>query len=812
MNTSCSMALLESALAGDLPAGDEQALCHHLDACDACSAALESLAAGPEFCRQMAAHLIEDDLDAAFPPPGAWSEIDFTVEHLEAAEEPGVLGRLGDYDVLAVIGRGGMGVVLKAYDRQLKRCVAIKLLAPHLAPSSLARQRFAREAQAAAAVVHPNVMAIHHVQSGGRLPFLVMPLVAGESLAERLKAQGTLEVKEILRIGMQAAAGLAAAHEQGLVHRDVKPANILLEKGVERAVLTDFGLARAADDVSLTRYGIIAGTPEYMSPEQARGEPLDGRSDLFSLGCVLYEMATGVSPFRTDSVIATLRRLIEQQPRAIELLNPELPPWLVAIINRLLEKDPARRFSSAHELSNLLERCLAHVQHPAAVPLPAALVSPTSRSSRFSHLRQIGVLAMLAAICLAVLGLFMWQGPQTPETQPAGNNPAVAQAAPKQIRQFTIDDEVEQIALSPDGKLIAVSNGHAHLPVSVESQRKVQILDADSGKPVVSLKLRTAEEDALIASIEKLTSFEVGPFAFSPDGGLLAVATGLGQLKLFNATTGALLLSLDDEKGKLAEKETPDKLKSLPRAMGGVGAIAFSPDGTLLATCGGSFEDFAQGWDGISRTRLPATGPGRLKVWDVKTGALKHDLAGHSQAFAVAFSADGSLLASTGRWDGGSDHGNGVLVWNPQTGEKLRTILLDANGGTHAIAFSPTKKLIAVGSLNFDKENDTRSTSLSLIYPLSGITEWQRTISGPAMPRAFLPDGSAVLAQYDRKSLHLYETETGQLRRELRAADSPPAGRWQDVSLALQVNRIAIGGTDADQKGMVTVWDLSGGP
>ena len=128
--------------------------------------------------------------------------------------------------------------------------------------------RFAREAQAAAAVVHPNVLAIHQVQPSGRLPFLVMPLVAGESLAQRLVAQGRLELNEVLRIGMQAAAGLAAAHEQGLVHRDVKPANILLEKGVERAVLTDFGLARAADDVSLTRWGIIAGTPQYMSPEQ----------------------------------------------------------------------------------------------------------------------------------------------------------------------------------------------------------------------------------------------------------------------------------------------------------------------------------------------------------------------------------------------------------------------------------------------------------------------------------------------------------------------------------------------------------------
>ena len=206
------------------------------------------------------------------PAREEWSEVDFTVEHLEPADEPNVLGRLGGYDVLEIIGRGGMGVVLKGFDRELKRCVAIKVLAPHLAQSSLARKRFAREAQAAAAVVHPNVLAIHQVQPNGRLPFLVMPLVAGESLAERLAAQGTLELKEILRIGMQAAAGLAAAHEQGLVHRDVKPANILLEKGVERAVLTDFGLARAADDVALTRWGIIAGTPQYMSPEQARGE------------------------------------------------------------------------------------------------------------------------------------------------------------------------------------------------------------------------------------------------------------------------------------------------------------------------------------------------------------------------------------------------------------------------------------------------------------------------------------------------------------------------------------------------------------
>ena len=425
MSTGCSIALLESALAGNLPAADEAVLNRHLDECQQCGAALERMAGGAAWCREAAAALLaSDELDAALAAhPGTmrsmvaagdeWSEVDFTVEHLEPSDEPNVLGRLGGYDVLEIIGRGGMGIVLKGFDRELQRYVAIKVLAPHLAQSALAKKRFAREAQAAAAVVHPNVLAIHQVQAGGRLPFLVMPLVAGESLAQRLTAQGRLELKETLRIGMQAAAGLAAAHEQGLVHRDVKPANILLEKGVERAVLTDFGLARAADDVTLTRWGIIAGTPQYMSPEQARGEPLDGRSDLFSLGCVLYEMATGVSPFRSESVMATMRRLVDDPPQSMASLNPELPPWFIAIVERLLAKDPSRRFGSAKEVSELLEGCLAHVQQPGSVPLPNVLVTrrpdafPSRRSVMNTVIRSKGALAMIAVVGAGLLGAFL---------------------------------------------------------------------------------------------------------------------------------------------------------------------------------------------------------------------------------------------------------------------------------------------------------------------------------------------------------------------------------------------------------------------
>ncbi|MGA7498779.1 MAG: serine/threonine-protein kinase, partial [Isosphaeraceae bacterium] len=269
-----------------------------------------------------------------------------------------------------VLGQGGMGVVLKALDPALDRTVAIKVLAPNLAHGATARRRFAREARAVAAVGPEHIEARHAVDEFRGLPYLVMQYIPGRSLQERLDASGPLEVKEILRIGTQTARALAAAHTLGVVHRDIKPANILLENCVERVKLTDFGLARAIDDVSLTQSGIIAGTPQYMAPEQARGEPVDARSDLFSLGAVLYAMAIGRSPFRADSAMAVLKRVCDDRHRSIRELNPDIPDWLEAVIDRLLAKDPADRFQTAAEVADLLERGLAHVQQPTAVPRP----------------------------------------------------------------------------------------------------------------------------------------------------------------------------------------------------------------------------------------------------------------------------------------------------------------------------------------------------------------------------------------------------------------------------------------------------------
>ncbi|MBL8817850.1 MAG: serine/threonine protein kinase [Planctomyces sp.] len=318
---------------------------------------------------------------------------------LSKASHPEMLGRIGRYDVERLIGTGGMGVVFKAYDTELNRPVAVKLLAPYLASSGSARNRFAREARAAAAVVDDHVVPIHNVETDGEHPFLVMKFIAGGSLQQRIDREGPLQVCEVLRIGMQTAQGLAAAHAQGLIHRDVKPSNILLDEGVDRALLTDFGLARASDDASLTRSGFHPGTPHYMSPEQVRGELIDARSDLFGLGCVLYAMCTGHPPFRGESSYTVLRRITDDTPRQIRETNPQIPAWLDRLVLKLLAKSPEDRYPSATDVHTLLEKCLAHIQQPTTVDLPDEL---QQRSNLYNWFVPLGLMTVCVAICCGI--------------------------------------------------------------------------------------------------------------------------------------------------------------------------------------------------------------------------------------------------------------------------------------------------------------------------------------------------------------------------------------------------------------------------
>jgi eukaryotic-like serine/threonine-protein kinase len=423
--------------------------------------------------RQMAAlGAVTSDEEAA--PAG---EIDLSF--LQPPTRPGSLGRLAHYEILEVLGRGGCGTVLKAFDEKLQRPVAVKVMARELAATSPARKRFLREARAAAAVRHANVVSIHDVEERP-VPFLVMEYIAGQTLQQRIDTTGPLDLQEVVSIGRQIARSLAAAHAEGLIHRDVKPANILLEQGSDCVKITDFGLARSADDASLTQSGAVAGTPLYMSPEQAQGEPVDHRTDLFSLGSVLYVMCTGRPPFRGATPLAVFKRVVEDQPRAVREIIPEAPEWLIEIIARLHAKRPADRFASAQAVADAL----------AAGPARKAEAKPRP-SRRWAAALLLGSLLALGlseasgvtGVGGAVIRLFSADGTLVVEVDDPlvkvsidGEEIVITGAGVREIRLKPGQYKVEA---SRDGKLVRQElitlsrNGRQLLRVSKEAAREV---------------------------------------------------------------------------------------------------------------------------------------------------------------------------------------------------------------------------------------------------------------------------------------------------------------------------------------------------
>jgi serine/threonine protein kinase len=283
------------------------------------------------------------------------------------------MGRLGPYRILKVLGTGAMGIVFLAEHEKLKRAVALKVMKPALAAYPDFHRRFLREAQLAAAIDHEHVVTIYEVGEDRGVPFLAMKLLQGETLEDRLERKGRLPVKEALRIGREIAEGLNAAHERGLIHRDIKPANIWLEEGRDRVKIVDFGLARGTGaDAHFTQAGAVIGTPSYMAPEQANGEEVDSRCDLFSLGAVLYRTCTGRLPFDGKDTLAVLSALASKTPETPHRLVPGLPPLFSGLVMRLLAKDHDDRPQSAREVVADIEAIERGEQTAQAAPPPPA--------------------------------------------------------------------------------------------------------------------------------------------------------------------------------------------------------------------------------------------------------------------------------------------------------------------------------------------------------------------------------------------------------------------------------------------------------
>ena len=512
-----------AALAGFLnrsaPDADQRALSAHIESCGRCQRQLDTLAGNPNWLKSLgaadgnvvAAVLGGSSTEAAetaattsvpndpelqnlltnlrgSPPPTPTqdatsleaSESD-EITFLTPADQPGYLGKLGPYNIIEVVGRGGFGVVLKAHDPALDRIVAVKVLLPILATSPAARRRFVREARAAAAVSHEHVVTIHAVDEdpASGLPYLVMQFVSGRSLESRIRSTGPLRLEEVLRIAMQTASGLAAAHAQGLVHRDIKPANIMLENGVERVKITDFGLARAADDAGVTLTGHVSGTPNYMAPEQARGERVDHHADLFALGCVMYAMSTGNPPFSASTPLSALRKVCEEQPRPARQINEEVPDWLERIISHLMEKDPALRPQSARDVADLLAARLAEVQYPSQRS-PHIALSPSpgtpgegrgEGASQPPRRHKAVLLAGLLPLALATLALTELKGfthwtpwarshptrPSDPATQPTAPSGPFHVLSASTARSFPT--LAEAISAASPGDTIEIREG-----------------------------------------------------------------------------------------------------------------------------------------------------------------------------------------------------------------------------------------------------------------------------------------------------------------------------------------------------------------
>ena len=467
----------------------------HLHQCSSCRDKLDSLAAQSEIWNKAPAMLKSDlpmrtnlgshGLETRDLPDSRERESSYGSQEwswpiesiLDPPKHPEMIGRIGDYDIEREIGRGGMGIVLKAHEAELNRPLAIKVLAPHLASHGTARQRFAKEARSAAGVIHPNVIGVYRVENGDRIPYIVMPYINGPSLQKLVEDNGPLSEEEIVQMSLQISAGLTAAHSHGLVHRDIKPANMLVDGG-NRLMITDFGLARAEDDASLTRTGWLTGTPNYMSPEQTRGERLDHRSDLFSLGSLIYFLSTGRLPFRSDTPFGVLRRIQEDTPTPVRQVNRGISKTLADIIDVLLEKDPADRIQSAAELHEVLSKQMFYLHQPdVSQPpvVPKKCVMPVSGS----NFRWGGFVAAAVAATFGAWMLTPWLFPQE-EDQPQ-----------------------QEKAVS---KIVAEVSPVEKIELSVQEQQMVESAIESVRKPAVTVVVKQDREDDLKAK----KSFEKG--------------------------------------------------------------------------------------------------------------------------------------------------------------------------------------------------------------------------------------------------------------------------------------------------------------
>jgi tRNA A-37 threonylcarbamoyl transferase component Bud32 len=721
--------------------------------------------------------------DATAPPPPPMATVLPTYDFLAAPQQPDELGRLARYRVLQSIGVGGMGMVFLAEDTKLQRQVALKIIKPELLERQDLHERFLTEARAIAAVEHDNIVVIYEAGDAGSVPYLVMPLLRGESLEDRLKRQdGPLPVDEILRISREIAAGLDAAHQRGLVHRDIKPSNLWLESLVRgpssvakdsRIKILDFGLARTIEGLSEDGEArAILGTPAYMSPEQGRGMVSDGRSDLFSLGCVMYRMATGRTPFRGKDVITTLLSVATETPVAPKNLNPKLPADLAALIEKLLAKKVEERCASAQEVVDAIRKMERQLQP-----------------------RRIGrwLAALAACVTLAVAGTFamvsyLHRPPPPVEVRFDYDEPdalLVIEREDGSEQEFDAGQEPVQ-KLPPGNYAIRAKNSNAERHLSPST------FTVAPNEPV-QVPLRLV---GLIRSYHGHSQTIVSAVAFLRIKDAAISACYDWDLRVWD-------LGKEDTSVRIEGHESP------------VRCLAVSPDGKHAVTGSGK-----------PHPREPDI---YVRFWDLNKREISNERPGHkSTVTAVAYDPKGKTVMS-GDMDGV------VIFWDAETQKRIEAIDAHDRSTVHGIAYLPDgrqaltaggdhkvhlwdvakrrmvktleghKDVITGVSASADGKHAATSSFDGTVRIWDLETGASRNLAGhekKVLCVAYAPDGKRILSggEDENATLRLWNAETGEEidvsfghRRQVRSVTFSADGR-----------RALSGGAD----GVVRLWEL----
>lgn len=658
------------------------------------------------------------------------------VSFLRPAQQPDEIGRLGGYRILQVLGSGGMGVVYRAEDLSLKRLVALKVMKPTVAATGSAKERFLREAQFTAAIEHDHIVQIYQVGEDSGVPFIAMPLLRGESLKSRLTKTARMPQSEVVRIGKEVAAGLAAAHERGLIHRDIKPDNIWIEEKTGRVRILDFGLVRSvSDDTELTQSGMVLGTPKYMAPEQAQGLAVDHRSDLFSLGSVLYHLAAGKPAFDGNNLTATLMAVVHQEPQPIEALSPDIHPQLATLISELMQKDRDQRPQSASEVSQRMAEIEQSLKNPSrgensgnlpigGAPVVVPNVNPViadvsivtqpvlRRTPPRPPRGKILALAAGGGGLLLMLGILIItvrdkDGKETTLRVPSG---IVADIDVQPGTKVTIREEASEASgggapagmksASVANKSLQASSGNSIRTETSPNKAKLW--------PVGPLPAWASEEPhwsimkesfTIPGVVERPTEFkEIGRWnvdtvqargainvaRFSPDGKWLATGSTDGHVRVYDVATmklRQLLPGLGGQQGAIDLSWHPDSQRIAVAADNAFQLRIWTIDGQLVREelAGGetfsTINSVAWTFDG---TRLICGGANRLEVRDADGTLMKALVSGqegpHCNFGSIAVSPDHQRFI-VWQYDG-------ARIWNAESHELEATIPIPCENGT----------------------------------------------------------------------------------------------------------------------------------